>query len=321
MPLPVIFKFLSDTSGLKFNEVGREIDGLKLSSQKTSYAIRSLVQTLSDSKDPVVALASSVDGLTRAFRLGIGATIAVTAISETIKVFVGNAEKMNRVTEMLTGTIKDFQSSVGLMNFEGATNQVRKLSDALAKARMDMPTSGGGGFIDEILTKTGAGIANIALSKQKAELAVQEAETAKKQAQYAAETALQKENELAALRLINPEQAKQLEITNQYANKIEEMRRGGTLNARTQQLLEQRRDIDIAAALAPAEERKRQERLKSYQSALGGAGGQMQAIPQASQPSIFAGITDEVRVIKSNLIGMYELMERRLGVPILRSAQ
>jgi hypothetical protein len=318
--LPLILKVIADTKDAKFTPVTREMDGLRMSSQKTGQAVRQLANIFSDSRDPVVALAGSVDGLTRAFRLGIGATVAVVGITEAIKVFVSNSEKMNAITEMINASIKDFQSSVGLVNFEGATSQVIKLSDALQKAREQMPASGGGGFLDEILTRTGKSISDVALSKEKANLAITEAQTAQQQAKYAAETALKKENELSALRLINAEEAKRVEIQQKYDREVETARRQGLLTPGIEAGLAQRRDIALAGIDAPAQQQAQEQRIQSYQAALSGAGVPPVSAPQSPSAGIFSGIVDEVRVIKQYVATMTELMDKRLGVPILRSA-
>jgi len=318
--LPLILKVIADTKDAKFTPVTREMDGLRMSSQKTGQAVRQLANIFSDSRDPVVALAGSVDGLTRAFRLGLGATVAVVGITEAIKVFVSNSEKMNAVTEMVNASIKDFQSSVGLVNFEGATGQVVKLTNALQKAREGMPTSGGGGFLDEILSRVGGSIANIGLSKEKAQLAISEAQTALQQAKYAAETAISKENELSALRLINAEEAKRVEIQQKYDKEIESARRQGILTPGLEQGLGTRRDIALSALDAPAQQQAKEQRMQSYQAALSGAGAPPISAPQSPSAGIFSGIVDEVRVIKQYVATMTDLMDKRLGVPILRSA-
>ena len=318
--LPLILKVIADTKDAKFTPVTREMDGLRMSSQKTGQAVRQLANIFSDSRDLVVALAGSVDGLTRAFRLGLGATVAVVGITEAIKVFVSNSEKMNAITEMINASIKDFQSSVGLVNFEGATSQVIKLSDALQKAREQMPASGGGGFLDEILTRTGKSISDIALSKEKANLAITEAQTAQQQAKYAAETALKKENELSALRLINAEEAKRVEIQQKYDKEVESARRQGLLTPGIEAGLARRRDIALAGIDAPAQQQAKEQRIQNYQAALSGAGVPPVSMPQSPSAGIFSGIVDEVRVIKQYVATMTDLMEKRLGVPILRSA-
>ena len=307
--LPLILKVIADTKDAKFTPVTREMDGLRMSSQKTGQAVRQLANIFSDSRDPVVALAGSVDGLTRAFRLGLGATVAVVGITEAIKVFVSNSEKMNAVTEMVNASIKDFQSSVGLVNFEGATSQVVKLTNALQKAREGMPASGEGGFLDEILSRVGGSIANIGLSKEKAQLAISEAQTA-----------ISKENELSALRLINAEEAKRVEIQQKYDKEIESARRQGILTPGLEQGLGTRRDIALSALDAPAQQQAKEQRMQSYQAAFSGAGAPPISAPQSPSAGIFSGIVDEVRVIKQYVATMTDLMDKRLGVPILRSA-
>jgi len=321
-------------------------DVLSISSQKAGNTVKQLANIFSESKNPVVALAGSVDGLAKAFGFGLGATIAVVGITEAIKVFVSNSEKMNAITEALNSSIKDFQSSVGLLNFEEATSQVTKLSNALQKAKDQMPASEAGGFFDEILTRTGKGVADVSLASARANLAIGEAQTAQQQAKYAAETALNKENELSALRLINAEEAKRVEIQMKYEKEINSARRQGLLTPGVEAGLTQRRDLAMAALEAPAQQKAKEEQIKNYQSILSGLGlptgatselakkqGTQNyqsalsgvAVPSASalqSPSagLFSGIVDEVRVIKQYVVTISDLMDKRLGVPILRSA-
>jgi len=330
--LPLVLKVLTDTSGAKLTPVTREMDGLRSSSQRAGAAIRNVATIFSDSADPVMALASSVQGLTRAFQLGLGATIAVVGITEAIKVFVGNADRMNKVTEGLNSSVSDFQRTIGLTDFEGAASQIDKLATALAKARQELPTTGGDGIIDSLFGKAGQGVADLLLAKEKSIFAVGQAETAKKQAQYAAETTLQKQNELDLLRQINPQEAKRLEIQTQFENKIEALRRSGSLTPGIQRGLTEARDIKIAGLSQEAG----QGAINSYRSKLGqGAmatqpdssnfdiarsGATMGAVSPSPFSELFSKVADELRAIKSSVVQIYDIAEKRLGVPILRSA-
>ena len=50
MPLPVIFKFISDTSGSKFDKVIGEMDEVKFRSEKASRSIKSLASAPNNNK-------------------------------------------------------------------------------------------------------------------------------------------------------------------------------------------------------------------------------------------------------------------------------
>ena len=110
MPLPVIFKFLTDTSGTRFDEVTDGLDGVKVSSQKAGQAVRSFTSVLRSGQEPVTALADSFSNLTRAFGLGVGATIAVVGVVEVIKSLTAESEKLNSVSDQINSTLKHFKN-------------------------------------------------------------------------------------------------------------------------------------------------------------------------------------------------------------------
>lgn len=212
MPLPIIFKFLSDTSGLKYNEVTDGMDNIKVSSQKAGQAIKSFASIIRSGQEPVTALADSVGNLTRAFGLGIGATIAVVGIVEAIKSFIAESTKLNQVSEQATSAIKAFQESAGSLDLGGAIAQTKALGKAFDEARSKI------GERSDILGKVGKTIADAFFggSKERAENSLQNLKAAQGQAKFAASIALDKRIEAMETAKASKFAAQNLAITEKY---------------------------------------------------------------------------------------------------------
>lgn len=212
MPLPIIFKFLSDTSGLKYNEVTDGMDNIKVSSQKAGQAIKSFASIIRSGQEPVTALADSVGNLTRAFGLGIGATIAVVGIVEAIKSFIAESTKLNQISEQATSAIKAFQESAGSLDLGGAIAQTKALGKAFDEARSKI------GERSDILGKVGKTIADAFFggSKERAENSLQNLKAAQGQAKFAASIALDKRIEAMETAKVSKFAAQNLAITEKY---------------------------------------------------------------------------------------------------------
>jgi len=212
MPLPVIFKFLTDTSGTRFDEVTSGLDGVKVSSQKAGQAVRSFASILRSGQEPVTALADSFGSLTRAFQLGIGATVAVVGIVEVIKSYIAESEKLNAITEQINGTIKTFQDSAGGLDLGGAITQVKALGKAMEDARSKM------GERTDVMGKVGRTIADTFFggSQERANAGIQALKTAQAQARFAAGIALDKRIEAIEAGKVSKFSAENLAITEKY---------------------------------------------------------------------------------------------------------
>jgi hypothetical protein len=212
MPLPVIFKFLSDTTGLKFGEVDRGLNDMKVSSQKAGMAVKSLAGIIKSGQEPIEALANSVSNLTRAFGLGVGATVAVVGVVEVIKSFVAESQKLNTISDKLNTNLKALQDNAGTLDFAGAVKQIKSLTSALGEAREQSMGEKGG-----ILGRTGRSIADlIGLSEYRFQYTQDAAKNELALLRTVAKTALQKEVELESIKSINPLEAKRLEIEQKY---------------------------------------------------------------------------------------------------------
>lgn len=212
MPLPVIFKFLTDTSGTRFDEVTSGLDDVKVSSQKAGQAVRSFASILRSGQEPVTALADSFGSLTRAFQLGIGATVAVVGIVEVIKSYIAESEKLNAITDQINGTIKTFQESAGGLDLGGAITQVKSLGRAMEDARSKM------GERTDVMGKVGRTIADTFFggSQERATAGIDALKTAQAQARFAAGVALDKRIEAIEAGKVSKFAAENLAITEKY---------------------------------------------------------------------------------------------------------
>ena len=213
MPLPVIFKFLTDTSGTRFDEVTDGLDGVKVSSQKAGQAVRSFTSVLRSGQEPVTALADSFSNLTRAFGLGVGATIAVVGVVEVIKSLTAESEKLNSVSDQINSTLKTFQESAGSLDLGGAITQVKSLGKAFEDARTKL------GQRTDILGKVGTTIADTFFggSRERAEAGLESLKAAQGQARFAASVALDKRIEAVEAGKVSKFAAETLAITEKYA--------------------------------------------------------------------------------------------------------
>ena len=213
MPLPVIFKFLTDTSGTRFDEVTDGLDGVKVSSQKAGQAVRSFTSVLRSGQEPVTALADSFSNLTRAFGLGVGATVAVVGVVEVIKSLTAESEKLNSVSDQINSTLKTFQESAGSLDLGGAITQVKSLGKAFEDARTKL------GQRTDILGKVGTTIADTFFggSRERAEAGLESLKAAQGQARFAASVALDKRIEAVEAGKVSKFAAETLAITEKYA--------------------------------------------------------------------------------------------------------
>jgi hypothetical protein len=210
--LPVIFKFLTDTSGARFDEVTSGLDDVKVSSQKAGQAVRSFASVLRSGQEPVAALADSFGSLTRAFQLGVGATVAVVGIVEVIKSYIAESEKLNAITDQINTTIKTFQDSAGGLDLGGAITQVKSLGKAMEDARSKM------GERTDVMGRVGRTIADTFFggSQERANAGIEALKTAQAQARFAAGIALDKRIEAIEASKVSKFSAENLAITEKY---------------------------------------------------------------------------------------------------------
>ena len=219
--LPVIFKFISDTSGSKFDQVIGEMDQVKIRSERASRAVKSLASIFRDGQDPALALAQAVESLTKALGLGIGATVAVVGTIEVIKSFIKNADEMNKSTEALNNALENFRSQADTLDLSGAISQIRTLTKELEKAQKAGSQRPEDRFFGSIADAFFGG------AKVKGEAAQQGTRQAIKSARQIAEQSVFEEGRLQILRITNKLEAERLQIADKYAKKLKEASEAG----------------------------------------------------------------------------------------------
>ena len=259
MPLPVIFKFLTDTSGTRFDEVTDGLDGVKVSSQKAGQAVRSFASVLRSGQEPVTALADSFSNLTRAFGLGVGATVAVVGVVEVIKSLTAESEKLNSVSDQINSTLKTFQESAGTLDLGGAITQVKSLGKAFEDARTKL------GQRTDILGKVGTTIADTFFggSRERAEAGLESLKAAQGQARFAASVALDKRIEAVEAGKVSKFAAENLAITEKYAKERRQAIEAGLIESDLRKL-----DILELEELTKVARKEIDERGKAIQEQL-----------------------------------------------------
>lgn len=195
------------------DRVTRGTDGLNISSRKAEHAVKNFASIIRSGQEPVTALADSVGNLTRAFGLGVGASVAVVGVVEVIKSFIAQSDKLNQVADSVNSTLRTFQANIGSMDFSGATKQVEALGLAFSDARSKILTD------SSLLARVGKTIADAFFggSEERAKASLDALKTAQGQARYAAETALDKRLEAAETAKAGKYAAQNLEIAKKFA--------------------------------------------------------------------------------------------------------
>jgi vacuolar-type H+-ATPase subunit I/STV1 len=293
MPLPVIFKFLTDTSGTRFDEVTDGLDGVKVSSQKAGQAVRSFTSVLRSGQEPVTALADSFSNLTRAFGLGVGATIAVVGVVEVIKSLTAESEKLNSVSDQINSTLKTFQESAGSLDLGGAITQVKTLGKAFEDARTKL------GQRTDILGKVGTTIADTFFggSRERAEAGLESLKAAQGQARFAASVALDKRIEAVEAGKVSKFAAETLAITEKYAKERRQAVDAGLIESDLRKL-----DILEIEELTKVARKEIDERGKAIQE-------QLDQEKQATQRINELRIRDEEKIKNLRREGTSELLK------------
>ena len=246
MPLPVIFKFISDTSGSKFDKVIGEMDEVKFRSEKASRSIKSLASVLRESQDPASALAEAMSGLARAFSFGVGATVAIVAAVEIIKSFIKNADDMNKATESLNNALENFRQQADNLDMSSAISQIRLLTKELEKASQIGKTRPEDRFFGTVVDAFLGG------AQMKSDIAQQATRQAIKSATAIAEQSIQEKGRLQILKLTNKVEFDRLAVAKKYSVEIKKAQEIGLSQLSIRELEFQRavdlEQIDIEAA-------------------------------------------------------------------------
>ena len=229
MPLPVIFKFISDTSGSKFDKVINEMGEVRVGSEKAGRAVSGLASILRDGQDPTLALAGAFENLSRSLKLGLGATVAIAGAIEVIRSFVKNADEMNKATESLNNSLENFRNQADTLDVSGAVAQIRTLTKELEKASKAGSERPEDRFFGSIADAFFGG------AKLKGDVAQDATRQAIKSARRLAEQSAARETSLLVLKLTNKLESDRVAIIDKYNKKIRESKELGEDNLAIQE--------------------------------------------------------------------------------------
>lgn len=221
MPLPVIFKFISDTSEAKFDKVVGEMDGVKIGSERAGRAVKNLATIFRDGQDPAIALADAMGNLTKAFGLGVGATVAVVGVVEVIKTFIKNADEMNKATDSMNKALTNFRQNSETLDLKGALTQIRSLTAELENAKKAAQTRPEDKFFTTIADAFFGG------ARIKNEAAQGGTRQAIQSAKLIAEQSILEEGRLQILKYTNELEYERVQIQEKYAKKQKEIAQFG----------------------------------------------------------------------------------------------
>ncbi|MFZ9739387.1 MAG: hypothetical protein ACO3EZ_15405 [Prochlorotrichaceae cyanobacterium] len=323
----LIFRIKADVSNSEagMGKVIRRTDEMKISTEKAGKAVRSLASILQSGQDPVLALASSFENLTRAFGLGLAGTVAVVGISQVIKSFIKDTEKMTEATKNLNSILKGLNTNIGSLDFSGAVKQIETIRNAVDEANAKLNEN------DSILSKIGSTIEETFLggARRSLEDAKMLAKQAEINAKVQAETNLRRANEAAILERINPLEAKRLKLQEERAKALREAERIGAPQSLIFEIERNygRQLDDIAIQMEQLEFDKRAKEQEDMDKMMAAPRAQRPSAPSAGmagqptqQTQTYESLITKLNEISARVQNIYDVAEARLGVPILKSA-
>lgn len=192
--------------------VTKGTEGLNISSRKAESAVKNFASVIKSGQEPVAALADSVANLSRAFGLGVGATVAIVGVVEVIKAFIYESEKLNAITDKLNSTMAGLRANANNLDFAGSINQVKALTAALKESKDQASATDGG-----VLGRAGKTIAGVmGLSDYNLGVAQDLAKNQIASAKAGAGIALDKRIEAMEAAKVSKFAAQNLEITTKY---------------------------------------------------------------------------------------------------------
>jgi hypothetical protein len=199
--------------------VTRGTEGLSISSRKAESAVKNFASVIRSGQEPVTALADSVGNLTRAFKLGLGATIAIVGIIEVIKSLVYESQRLNGIADKLSASLKGMAESADLSTLSGAVGQLKQIKKAVQEANEEIEKGKGG-----VLGRAGKTIADMLGGSEYRLRSLNDlAKNQEAIARDAAKTALRREIELESLKAVNPIEAKRVAIKQEFFDKEREL--------------------------------------------------------------------------------------------------
>jgi len=238
--------------------VTRGTEGLSISSRKAESAVKNFASVIRSGQEPVTALADSVGNLTRAFKLGLGATIAIVGIIEVVKSLVYESQRLNGIADKLSASLKGMAESADLSTLSGAVGQLKQIKKAVQEANEEVAKGQGG-----VLGRAGKTIADmLGGSEYRLRSLADLAKNQEAVARDSAKTALRREIELETLRSINPIEAKRVSVKQKFFEQERELIKLGYDN----ETIELNR-IRLAQELVNIDEEAAKEKTKANEEA------------------------------------------------------
>lgn len=258
MPLPVVFKFLTDLSGARFDLVSGGMDDIRISSNKASSAVKSLFSGIASGQDPVSALTNSLSMLTRNLgAIGIG----IAAAAGVIAYFGKESKAAKEAADKLNAAVEGFQANASTLDLGGAISQFQNLTKTIKDVEAEANKPG-------LLDRMAQGLVGFfGGNKEQLELARQNASVTKKQAEFAIRTQLANETSLMAISRTNKLEGERLRLIQKQAQEREQFLKLG-VSEQTLGELKKKQDqefLDLAKKQAEEEataEQKKNEEAK-----------------------------------------------------------
>lgn len=258
MPLPVVFKFLTDMSGARFDLVSGGMDDIRISSNKASSAVKSFFSGIASAQDPISALTNSLSMLTGNFgAIGIG----IAAAAGVIAYFGKESKAAKEAADKLNNAVEGFQANASTLDLGGAISQFQNLTKTIKDVEAEANKPG-------LLDKMAQGLVGFfGGNKEQLELARQNASVTKKQAEFAIQTQLANEANLMAISRTNKLEGERLRLVQKQTQEREQFLKMG-VSEQTLGELKKKQDqefFDLAKKQAEEEataEQKKNEEAK-----------------------------------------------------------
>ena len=254
MPLPVVFKFLTDMSGARFDLVSEGMDDIRISSNKASSAVKTLFSGIASGQDPISTLTNSLSMLTRNLgAIGIGIAAAAGAIGY----FAKESKAAKEAADKLNNAVEGFQANSSTLDLGGAISQFQNLTKTIKDVEAEANKPG-------LLDRIGQGIVGFfGGNKEQLEFARQNSAITKKQAEFAIQTQLANEASLMALSRTNKGEVERLRLAQKQRQEREEYLKLGVSEQTLAELKKKQDQEFLDLAKKQSEEEATLEQKKS----------------------------------------------------------
>lgn len=257
MPLPVVFKFLTDMSGARFDLVSEGMQDIRISSNKASSAVKSLFSGIASGQDPISALTNSLSMLTRNFgAIGIG----IAAAAGVIAFFAKESKAAKEAADKLNNAVEGFQANASTLDLGGAISQFQNLTKTIKDVEAEANKPG-------LLDRMAQGLVGFfGGNKEQLELARQNASVTKKQAEFAIRTQLANEASLMAISRTNKLEGERLRLVQKQTQEREQLLKDGVQRQTLVELEKKQEQERLDLAKKQAEEEATAEQKKNEEA-------------------------------------------------------